>query len=453
MQSNICRHDSSLVTYSSSDAVSIDPVYGAGKFTCIMNNVNRGATHAIKVVPTRVMVPNVFPNLDGQSGVINVYTEQEVQSEIVVGLNNTFDANLLYNVQTAFGGVFTGDERTSLLNQPVVFPVGSYTPNEFVTKFNELYQANKRQNDPTVPNVQMSVVNNEFVITVTNMLDSVPGGGTGSIFVGVEINGLDVLSQLGFPTDVKGYEATVVRDFVTGYGTTNGPTPTDTTAGFVNPFSVTTPIPSSPTLTVKVNDFSIPSGFYDIQSLVSTMSDASEGQFEFSYDDNTRKVSIEILEQLPGQPKPITIGLNDTTRKILGIHNNDTVFDGNTNEYLYVIGTQVGDTLTARDFPSLGTTPLVHVVAKQLAMNNMVANNSLEYDVLATIPMHEAQYGQYASYTSPDIFVDDIDFRTARSLTKIDFEIVDHKYNIVKIDPRFPVIIQLKVYHIDTVKG
>jgi hypothetical protein len=83
----------------------------------------------------------------------------------------------------------------------------------------------------------------------------------------------------------------------------------------------------------------------------------------------------------------------------------------------------------------------------------MVSSNSKEYDVLATVSMHDTPYGSYASYSARDVFIDDIDFRQPRAISRIDFELLDYKYQPLTIDRRFPVVIQLKVYHTDTVKG
>ena len=48
--------------------------------------------------------------------------------------------------------------------------------------------------------------------------------------------------------------------------------------------------------------------------------------------------------------------------------------------------------------------------------------------------------------------MDDIEFRTPRSLDQVDVEVLDSNYNVLTIDTRFDVIIQLKVFHTDTSK-
>ena len=59
----LSKHDSSLVTFSSADAVNMDSKLEAGAFTCNLNNSNRGGTHAVKVVPNLIMIPNVIQNI------------------------------------------------------------------------------------------------------------------------------------------------------------------------------------------------------------------------------------------------------------------------------------------------------------------------------------------------------------------------------------------------------
>ena len=112
-----------------------------------------------------------------------------------------------------------------------------------------------------------------------------------------------------------------------------------------------------------------------------------------------------------------------------------------------------GGSLVASRIPVMGTTPVVYVIARQIAMNNMVASDSSEYDVLATVDMHATPHGSYASYTASDVFVQDIDFRQPMAISRVDFELLDYQYQPLIIDRRLPIVIQLKVYHTDTVKG
>jgi len=112
-----------------------------------------------------------------------------------------------------------------------------------------------------------------------------------------------------------------------------------------------------------------------------------------------------------------------------------------------------GSALVASRIPVMGTTPVVYVIARQIAMNNMVASDSSEYDVLATVDMHATPHGSYAAFTASDVFIHDIDFRQPMAISRVDFELLDYQYQPLIIDRRFPVVIQLKVYHTDTVKG
>jgi hypothetical protein len=102
--------------------------------------------------------------------------------------------------------------------------------------------------------------------------------------------------------------------------------------------------------------------------------------------------------------------------------------------------------------PYMGTTPVVHVLTKRLANANLLSSNNNEYNVLATVDMSGTKYGGYAVFNSFDIYLNDIDFRSPRTVTDVDFEVVDQQFNPLKIDPRFHVIVHLKVYHVDTRK-
>lgn len=272
----IAKHDSSVVTFSSADAVFKDSVYGGGKFSCQLNNVNRGATHAVKVVPKTVLIPNVFQNVSEDDNEIRL--------------------------------LLTGSE-------------------------------------------------------------------------------------------------TVVKK-------------------------------------IKIDK-----GHYNIETLASALAAVGDG-VQLSMQENGRFVVYLTL-----QTTVDSVQMTPRMAEMLGLSTNTyTVVDG---EWRFLCdGSLPGlKNLSANQMPHLGTTPVVYVVARQVAMNNMVASDSKEYDVIATVSMNSTPYGSYASYVAPDVFVDDIDFRTTRSLTQVDFELLDYRYRVLTIDSRFPVIVQLKVYHVDTVKG
>ena len=105
--------------------------------------------------------------------------------------------------------------------------------------------------------------------------------------------------------------------------------------------------------------------------------------------------------------------------------------------------------LTALTHPCLLSTPLVHVMARDLAPGNMQTSDSQEYNLVCSVSMHDVPYGAYAAHTASDIFVDDIDYTVPRSIGAVDFEIRDHNLQLLPIDTRFPVIVQLKLYHVD----
>ena len=277
----IAQHDSSVVVFSSADAVSVDNVVGNGMFSCQLNNVNKGGSHAVKVLPTTVLIPNVFPNVMAGGNVLRTY------------------------------GTVAGVDV--LLNTYTIVP-GYYTTT-------------------TLAHALYTLSNGDVAMSVS------PAGR-------VEIAIVD--------------------------------------AGEVDSFSV------EPVMAEML-------GFSVSNTLPNVI--ATELRF-FAEDEPT----------------------------------------GWRTAY-------------ADSMPHFGTTPVVYVTARQIGNNNMVASDSNEYDVIATVPMHDTPHGSYAAYTSPDVFVDDIDFRTARSFSRIDFVLLDFKYQVLTIDPRFPVIVQLKVYHTDTTKG
>lgn len=276
----VTKHDSSLLVYNSADATLVDAVYGNGRFTCQMPNVNKGGSHAIKIVPSKIMIPNVFPNLVG--GGMNV-------------------------VQT-------------------------------------------------------------YVI---------------------EVGGPVVASSVALPT-----------------------------------------------------------GFYELTRLLTALNANVGGNFTFTFNANLGRVVVTSLVDAD-----VGLELDNSLANILGFTGTGPFRSVSTPGRSFFTFMEAGDgALTAPSSPHCGCTPLVHVLARKAANGNLLSSNNSEYSVVGSVPMHAAAHGQYAVYTAPDIFLDDIDFRSPRHLGDVDFEIVDAQFKPLVIDPRFPVIIVLKVYHTDTRK-
>jgi hypothetical protein len=270
-QAVLSRQDSSLVTLSSDDAKEVDVTYGNGKFKCNLMNTNRGGTHAIKIVPNLVMVPNVFNN---------VYT----------GMNT--------------GTITNTGAPTTAFTMPIAF----YSRDEFIYTWNFYYS---------------------YVHAV----------------MGVNIDGR-----------IK----------------------------FTNATS----------------------------------------------DDITVNMSLLMATML---------GFTDRT-----------IYPYN-GTYVAVLVDAI-NTIFATIIPHMGTTPIVYVTTRQFGINRMIASNNRDYNVIATVSMHDVPYGSYGVFRGQDIFMDDIEFRSPRSLDQVDVELLDSNYNTLTIDTRFEVILQLKVFHTDTTK-
>jgi hypothetical protein len=272
-QAVLSRQDSSLVTLSSDDAKEVDATYGNGKFKCNLMNTNRGGTHAIKIVPNLVMVPNVFNN---------VYT----------GMNQL-------DMYFAYSPI-----------ESITVPYGFYTRDEFVDMYNSL--------------------------------------GGGFIIMSVTVDGY-----------------------------------------------------------------------------------------------------IQLLATLPGDDSQLF--MVPAMANMLGFTDR-TLFPFNGTHVDVGILIVNGSTVVANTRPHMGTTPVVYVTTRQFGINRMIASNNRDYNVIATVSMHDVPYGSYGVFRGVDVFMDDIEFRSPRSLDQVDVELLDSNYNTLTIDPRFEVILQLKVFHTDTTK-
>ena len=465
MQATLTKHDSTVVNFSSTDAISVDPVHGNGKFTCAMNNANRGATHAVKIIPSKIVVPNVFPNIRNGSNVIKTYGRTLFTPEDIIVIDDgtpedsKFEINLALTTQN--GDIVYGAGSIPLIDPPYQFPVGTYSVEEYVTTMNSLIASfMAAHSSPTVNAISIVLNYNtqtgQLTSTMTGLewdittlaVEELGSGFSTAYSVGVSISGY--LGQYADGTKVFGINHG--RPLPGDSFTANDQT--DVTNNVVNPITSQPGEPLNVTqenVDTETSTGTIPEGFYSTSTLLEALVTKNTNVLQWTYDTNSNGVFDVSVPNANGT-STIVLGISHDMADILGLTFNDYTVDAATGELRFAIGQNVDSTLTANLIPHMGTTPIVHVVAREAAMNNMSASNSREYDLVASVPMAGVPYGAYASYTAPDIYVDDIDYKAVRSLTKIDFEILDHKYNIVTIDKRFPVVIQLKAFHVDTNK-
>jgi len=101
--------------------------------------------------------------------------------------------------------------------------------------------------------------------------------------------------------------------------------------------------------------------------------------------------------------------------------------------------------------PNFGGEKLVHIIVRGgAAQGNMVAGSSQEHNVLATVPLHDVEYGQYIHSKAVDLYVDDIDYQSITNLQTIELQVVDHRFRPLPIPTNYVVSANLKVYHKDT---
>ena len=96
-------YDSMVVTYSSDDAIKVDPVHGNGKFECNLNNAN-SITHARKLLPLRAHVPNSYDNVTEGQNTLRYATEISREFELT-SPDNEFD--FYYEIEYGPGALGT----------------------------------------------------------------------------------------------------------------------------------------------------------------------------------------------------------------------------------------------------------------------------------------------------------------------------------------------------------
>ena len=461
MQATLMKHDSTVVNYSSADAISVDPTYGNGKFTCSMNNANRGATHAVKVVPSKIIVPNVFPNIKNGSNVITTSISTTTVSDIVVTESNKAVSLVLRYANYDANGVERGFGNYPIFTD-VPFPLGSYTPQEYETAmYSLLTPLFSTHPEPLIRQMRVTLqyieADTAFIFSlvglpwvVNNLVSSTwassPFAITTAYAIGVTFFGPGRSPNVTAYSNI--YRPGVDGNIIPSLANSSS----DITNGNAN--SINT-LPEEYPLDVvsgfaETSNAVIPQGYYSASALLEKLNTLNTNILQWSYNTNGNGVFEVTIPNADGT-NTIVMDISNDLADVLGLTLNPyTKIE--TNKLRFVIGQNTTSILQASQLPHMGTTPIVHVVAREAAMNNMTASDSREYDLIATIPMTNTPYGAYASYTAPDIYVDDIDYKSVRSLTKIDFEILDYKYNVVTIDPRFPVVVQLKAFHVDTNK-
>lgn len=140
-------YDSMVVTYSSDDAVKVDPVHGNGKFECTLNNTN-SITHTRKLLPLRAHVPNSYDNVTEGQNTLRFGVEPSL---FIDAPDNEFLFEYEIEVTTDHNGNLAGDkywvpafgwdqpdpalsryDNSSGVYLPIkiVIPVGRYTMQE-----------------------------------------------------------------------------------------------------------------------------------------------------------------------------------------------------------------------------------------------------------------------------------------------------------------------------------
>lgn len=190
-------YDSMVVTYSSDDAVKVDPVHGNGKFECTMNNTN-SITHARKLLPLRAHVPNTYDNVTEGQNTLRYSTELSREFELT-SPENEFD--FYYEIEYGPGALGTtmdipmfghlhGNPNTSPYNltggtnlrQKVIVPEGKYTLQSLSTAIDQaIYDLCKADYDYRFP-----VLSEQLLWDMNEWLTHGPNFSTGDPTSGYE---------------------------------------------------------------------------------------------------------------------------------------------------------------------------------------------------------------------------------------------------------------------------
>lgn len=123
----------------------------------------------------------------------------------------------------------------------------------------------------------------------------------------------------------------------------------------------------------------------------------------------------------------------------------------NVNRAIFgLIGAVPDSEVTAYGFPQLDGPPLVHIVLKSNSIDSFVDGSSGSYvNVLATIPMGNATWGQCAVFDLTNIYTHDTDFDIDRDFTNWQVAITDSEYTPLTFPPNFTVSTVWRAYHTD----
>jgi hypothetical protein len=123
----------------------------------------------------------------------------------------------------------------------------------------------------------------------------------------------------------------------------------------------------------------------------------------------------------------------------------------NVNRAIFtLIGAVPDSDVTEYGFPQLDGPPLVHIMLKSNSIDSFVDGSSGSYvNVLATIPMGNATWGQCAVFDLTNIYTHDTDFDIDRDFTVWNVAITDSEYTPLTFPPNFTVSTVWRAYHTD----
>lgn len=366
-----------------------DPLYLNGRYRCSLVNANK-VNSCIKILPHRITVPNIFPNIPVGSQI-----RVTAQSE-----DPAIDTSTLF-----------------VLDIPSKF----YTRDEFIALF-----------PPTAP-LSFDETTQRFTITMPTDYIAI-----GTETITITASNKKVLELMGF-TQTSDAEGLVVRtsltysgNYIWGTGPAGGYTAHIVPAGRYTASEL------------GVNISALTQNVPGVGHTVGLPPPPAEQKFNFAavnggtfYLRNGDDFPIGPINRLAG-----ALGITTSTPLTGPGISTFVVADEEPTLTTYQ--------LTGESPPNFSGENFVHVALRELAQGNMVTSTSFEYNVLTTVPLDNTAYGNYKVQAASDLFTDDVDFPRQLTAATVEVAILDAEYQPLVIPKNYHVNVQLKAYHTDT---
>lgn len=389
--SNTIANENSILLDLNSRQADQDPVYGNGRFVVTVPNASK-ITECVKVVPTKVTIPNIFPNVRSGTN-LRIYRN--------------------------------ADPATQVTENTILIPEGFYSRDELIQLVS---------GDESIVRLSYDETTKRFTLTWTFSYTFTVGTPIGAYEFFFDSSDTHFLSILGYPCFNN-------RPCIGSFSLD----PTQDKPSATSVFQYLD-------INKSLVSFTMPEGSYEMADFVSQINSNFQGinpinPVVMSYDSVTKKISFSCTEQFyvvnqaDGNDFADRLGiLTSTDVNSLGVLTYTGEAAVSFDRYIS----------TAANPPNLGGEKIVNVALSPITDSNLVTSNGLNFAILTSVSLADTTYGDYAIQAANDRFTEDADFPRSLSAQRVTISLLDSNYEQLFVPTNYHVTVQLKIYHVNT---